>query len=314
MNTLNALLVFCEGAHDVAFVRLVLKHCFGFKRLVRQFSHYPSPFNNLFQAAIAKHAAVDLRLDMAHKFFLPDQVLHNEQHLVLLFNTGGKDRGDKVKPLLNDLWVLERSAGVFIGDANASVSNFRYLFVYDADHLGVDNTLAAITSEFSEVGGRAWLHSEWLRSEKGCGAIQKNNGDIGAYVWCDPEKNVGTLENLLLECFSEGGILGSARQYLASLFPWETDSSDPKVAIAEAARLTKASIVLIGQRSKPGGSMSVIVDQTEFFNAEVALKSTSVMAFTHFLAGFMKIPAPGAAEAGAGEGELKVMEDVIHEA
>ncbi len=75
MEKINTLLVFCEGPHDVAFCRLVFKFCFEINKISWKFSEYPSPFNQLFKASMEKHAAQDMSLDMAHKFFLPDRTL-----------------------------------------------------------------------------------------------------------------------------------------------------------------------------------------------------------------------------------------------
>lgn len=88
MSEVKALLVFCEGSHDIAFVQQVLKLCLGFHFVKWKFSEYPSPFNSLFKKSVQDHAAGDLSLDMAHKFFLPDSVLQKSEHLVLLFNSG----------------------------------------------------------------------------------------------------------------------------------------------------------------------------------------------------------------------------------
>lgn len=84
MSDIKALLVFCEGSHDVAFVQQVLKLCLGFQKVKWKFREYPSPFNSLFKKSVQDHAAGDLTLDMAHKFFLPDSVLQKSEHLVLL--------------------------------------------------------------------------------------------------------------------------------------------------------------------------------------------------------------------------------------
>lgn len=55
----NMLMVFCEGSHDVVYVREIIKHCFGFKKVTWKFKDYPSPLNNLFPKRIKDHAAGD---------------------------------------------------------------------------------------------------------------------------------------------------------------------------------------------------------------------------------------------------------------
>jgi len=84
----TALLAFCEGSHDVAFVRRVLRSCLNFEKVDWRFSEFPSPLNSLFKANVNRHAAQDLSLDMAHKFYLPDHVLRRDirSHLSGLSN------------------------------------------------------------------------------------------------------------------------------------------------------------------------------------------------------------------------------------
>lgn len=72
---INASLIFCEGAHDVIFVRKLLKLLMNYQDQNIKFSELPSPFNSLFKKSVEKHAADDLSLNMAHKFFLPDFIL-----------------------------------------------------------------------------------------------------------------------------------------------------------------------------------------------------------------------------------------------
>jgi hypothetical protein len=62
-SSVKALLVFCEGPHDAAFVRMVFKKILGFRIARLKFSEMPSPFNALFSTAVQNHAARDMSLD-----------------------------------------------------------------------------------------------------------------------------------------------------------------------------------------------------------------------------------------------------------
>jgi hypothetical protein len=136
MENINALLVFCEGPHDVAFCRLMFKYCFNISQISWKFSQYPAPFNQLFKTSMENHAAQDMSLDMAHKFFLPDRTLYDEKRklLVLLFNTGGKSKTDNPKNFIKNFLPLLKQSKVFPGDAKKIVNNCSYLFLYDRDH------------------------------------------------------------------------------------------------------------------------------------------------------------------------------------
>lgn len=95
----KALIIFCEGSHDVAFCKLVFRKLLKSEHFEHKFSSFPAPLNDLFKASLEKHLLQDMSLDMAHKFFLPDAVLklkkESVEWLVLLFNCGGKDRTKK---------------------------------------------------------------------------------------------------------------------------------------------------------------------------------------------------------------------------
>ncbi len=86
MEKINALIIFCEGAHDVTFCRLAFKYHFNINKINWKFSEYPAPLNQLFQNNIKKHAAKDMSLDMAHKFFLPDKTLYSKEKKTGFFN------------------------------------------------------------------------------------------------------------------------------------------------------------------------------------------------------------------------------------
>lgn len=128
MENIKALMIFCEGPHDVAFCRFVFRRCLGIDKVGWKFSEYPSPLNQLFRSSMEKHAHKDLSLDMAHKFFLPDRTLYSEEHnyLVLLFNAGGKSRMDNPRNFLSDFLPLLEMSRVFPGDAEKAVSEASY--------------------------------------------------------------------------------------------------------------------------------------------------------------------------------------------
>jgi hypothetical protein len=281
----KVLLVFCEGSHDVAFVSQVMKSFFNFNRVTWKFSQYPAPFNELFRVSVEQHAAQDLSLDMAHKFFLPDQVLESESQVVLLFNSGGKSQSDKVKDLLSNFLPLLENAKTFPGDAVAIVSEARYLFLYDADDLGVDNTRIEIRKAFREIEGNLWMTEQW--------AVHQNNpfaammGEKSIYIWGDTIEK-GTLEDLLFPLFKQDNLelFSKAETTIDEFFSWDTANDNLKIAVAEDARRKKAIITFAGQRKKPGGSMSVILDQAKLITKETLINDPNSLAFAKFVAEF----------------------------
>lgn len=290
----DALLAFCEGAHEVAFLRLVLKQRFGFQNFEEPFKHYPAPFNNLFVSNMQKRKFEDLKLSMAHKFFLPDRVMKRGDHLALLFNAGGKEQSATVCEFLSSYVPSAEEASTFPGEASATVRRSRYLHLYDADHEGIDATLKKTWSSFKTLDEEPWF-SEPSRQEGALNAAtDKQDPHKAAYIWSGSEQK-GTLEDLLIPLFSRGNsrLLEEAQRHAETNHQWVLDAPQAKKAAAERAKLQKAIITTAGQRKKPGSSMSVILDQGKMISDETLRQDPNVQTFVSFLSTFLGLePQP----------------------
>lgn len=290
MREVNALLVFCEGAHDVAFVQQVLKLCLDFEKVEWKFSDYPMPFNALFKTSVQNHAAQDLSLDMAHKFFLPDCVFQDkkEQHIILVFNTGGKTQIEKVKLLLKSFLPLLVQSAVFSDNSTAIVTQAKYLFLYDADHIGTTKLFKEIKQNFETIDDEpTWSFSDWTFSANPFGAIAENKA---AYIWGANTQN-GTLEDLLLPMFEndQKEFIENAKHFVDSTFFWETKATKLEHRFAEIADRKKAIITCTGQRKKSGYSMNVIIGQAKLINKETFKNNDTVKSFASFIEQFVAI-------------------------
>ncbi|WP_133511537.1 DUF3226 domain-containing protein [Candidatus Thiosymbion oneisti] len=284
----KALLVFCEGPHDVAFVRRVLKHCLGFTKVEWKFSEFPAPFNSLFKTNVERHAAQDLSLDMAHKFFLPDRVLRREDVIALVFNSGGKTKRQTIVDFLSGFLSLFEHAAVFPDRADAIVTQARFLFLYDADDLGVEKIREDVKADFGSIDDKPWLVDGWqIDAADPAGAIA---GDKALYVWSG-KSGQGTLEDILMPVLrkSEPKLSAHAESQLETLFTWETEHERRTRSIAERTKKHKATITLAGQREKPGMSMSVILDQTQVLKDDILAMDTRVASFARYLASFIDV-------------------------
>ncbi|WGT34372.1 DUF3226 domain-containing protein [Pseudomonas atacamensis] len=285
---MKALLVFCEGPHDVAFIKKIMESIFAFERVTWKFSEYPSPFNQLFKSSVDKHAARDMALDMAHKFFLPDQVFKRKDDLVLLFNSGGKEQIVKIKELLSDVVPMLNNASVFLQGATEFISESKYLFFYDADDVGAERVRSQAFASFEEVvEGERWMLSPWTPDERNPFAAVSDNKAI--YIWGEtPEK--GTLEDLLHPIFAveNSECMERAENYIDGAFSWDLGSEELKKSVAEIARRKKAIITAIGQRKKPGSSMNVVLEQAKLISNQTLRENRSVNDLVVFIDGFAK--------------------------
>ncbi|WP_295586748.1 hypothetical protein [uncultured Lamprocystis sp.] len=288
----TALLAFCEGAHEVAFLQRLLKARFEFEKVVWRFSEFPSPFNSLFKRNVERHAAQDLSLDMAHKFYLPDKVLRRGDNLALLFNSGGKTAGKlaQVGGFLADFLDLHERASTFPNDAPLVVGRVRVLFLHDADGDGADRVRASVKQTFATIGERRrpWFTEDWTLDAANPNAATAL--DIASYVWADAQ-GVGTLEDHLMPVLRacDPQRCSKAECCVDELFSWGGGNRDP---IAERARRHKAIITLLGQREKPGSSQNVIIDQASVLDPAALLAHEGVASFTRFLEAFLDMGQP----------------------
>jgi hypothetical protein len=287
MNEVKTLLVFCEGSHDVVFVQQVLKLCLNFKKVEWKFSEYPAPFNSLFKSSVQRHAAQDLSLDMAHKFFLPDCVLERDDWVILLFNSGGSSQIDKVKQLLGLFLRLLNS--FFPEGANSVVIQAKYLFLYDADNIETTSWFNKIQQDFVAIDDEpTWaFDSLTVLLDNPFGAIA---GDKAAYIW-GANKQSGTLEDLLLPMFEteQEQLIKASSEFVDGAFAWEIEHENSKHRIAEIGKRKKAIITCAGQRKKSGSSVNVILDQAKLIGEHTFKGNHSVRSFADFIKTFVTL-------------------------
>lgn len=288
MPTTKALLVLCEGPHDVAFVNQIFKFCFGANEERLKFSEYPSPFNQLFRTSVEKHAAKDLSLDMAHKFFLPDKTLRKDDWLILLFNAGGKTQVDKLTSFLKDFLTLYKEASVFPQEAISTISEAKYLFLYDVDHNTPDTVAVWMQKQFATIEEREWILNEWNIAGNNRGVIQD---DKALYVWADKEGK-GTLEAILFPLYeiSSPELLKKSQQFIEDNFLWDAKGKNLKQKFKKEADKKKAILCTAGQGEKPGRPLSAIINDNVLGKQEDIVNAMPVRDFVEFLHEFTQIP------------------------
>lgn len=286
----NALLVFCEGPHDVAFVRMVVRKLMDFQIIELPFKELPSPFNLLFKQSVLTHAAKDLSLDMAHKFFLPDTVLRKDDQLILLFNCGGKTQYERIRTLLSDYLAMFPQAQTFTQNAKEVVDSVRYLFLYDADAEGLKGVLQNVKTEFSKIGDIDFLTEDW--AETSTSEFGKSAGNKAVFVWGETPAQ-GTLEDILTPMFAQkhSELMNKAKTAIDSMFnsTWDTGNANPKKAVPAIEKKKKAILTAAGQGAKPGSSMSVILEQSNLLKKKDLDANAITKEFVAFVKNFMEL-------------------------
>lgn len=285
-HEVKALLIFCEGSHDTAFVRMVLKKLLGYQVVKLKFSEMPSPFNSLFETTVKSHAAQDMSLDMAHKFFLPDTILRQEDSMVFIYNSGGKTQYEKVRALLSTYMPLFEQAKIFPQKAKKIVQSVKYLFLYDADTEGIEAISKNLERDFSQIDGKNFIYSPWQNAGSNFGRIAK---DKAVFVW-GKSPDAGTLEDLLMPMFGSVEenrlILDKVKKAITDMFKWKIDAHKTNNSATELAKYQKAVLTTVGQRKKPGSSLSVILEQSGFITEDVLKASQITTEFVQFFKEF----------------------------
>lgn len=298
MAETKALIIFCEGAHDIAFVNQIFKYCFnaekakGVDKEGRKFSEYPAPFNQLFKTNVEKHADKDLSLDMAKKFFLPDRTLVMDDWIILLFNAGGADKSKEIKVFLKDFIILYSKAQVFPGEATSVIKEVKYLFLYDADCKTPNDVACRMQGQFVTIDDeewecKEWSLNEWSIKENERGVIQ---ADKALYVWAG-ENGKGTLEDLLYPIYqaTKPELIDQSKQFIDNTFEWNTDTNKEKEKYAALAKVLKATICTAGQGKRPGRPLSAIIQDNVLGNKVNIIQAEPVKQFVNFITKFTSI-------------------------
>jgi hypothetical protein len=283
----NALLCFCEGAHDVAFVRRIFRKILKYINISVPFSELPVPLNNLFSQAVKKHSARDLSLDMAHKFYLPDAILRNENSYVLLFNSEGKDQFEKARTFLTDYLRLTEQSVVLSRGSKESISHSKYLFIYDADEDGIDHKISLVQDKYKKIEKYDFIVEDLMASSKTL--FGKFSKDKAVFIW-GALPNRGTLEDVILPMMDNNEINKSIKEKtedaLKNIFNWEINYDDTPVA--KAADYKKALLTVAGQQDKPGKSLSVVLAESGLITLDALETSETVKQFVDFLYEFLE--------------------------
>lgn len=261
----KAHLLFCEGPHDAAFVSHLLKLKLGFKQQRLKLSELPYPIANVLRTSFQNRASEDLRLDLARRFFLPEYVLSSDSTLVLVFSYGGSNRKGSMEPFLDAVFTLLAVTSFSSIEQQAERPVYAFTIFADADARGESGTRQLIGDEFSKVGEADWLSNAWVQIKATKAACQSSSfGPVAAYIWRKNQEDSGTLEDLLLECLDGDADLERTLEYLDSRFDWSPpEGAKPAQVCGHAASRLKAAFCVEGQREKPGGSLAVILGQSE---------------------------------------------------
>lgn len=253
---MKAVLVFCEGRHDVAFAQRSLGAHAGCAWVDKPVRDLPSPFGpggtarrGLIAMRYERHALEELTLrDAAHPP-LPcfDSVVENPatETVFVLVRAHGQDRAAPVLDLLQVLnyTIAEEPAGSF------DVSEYAAAFLFDANADGVATRLTAFRDRFgAHFGDLAGLaHRAWVAT---------TTVPVGCFVFHrSAQDQTGTLDDHLAPMAEAAW----PQRYAGARHFIDGNRRDADAVSSNDAARLKAIITAAGQFSHPGAPMTAVV-------------------------------------------------------
>lgn len=249
---MKAVLVFCEGDHDVVFVKRSLGACADCKWMDdRPMRELPSPFGasrtvpkGLIAQRFDELAVEDLALqadDRPTPQFSSVVVDAANEVMFALIRAGGKG---KAQPVLR----LVQHVDALMVAAEHEVTEHAVAFLFDADDEGLNATVSAFRSTYASYYGDLdnVAHAQWLRTE---------GAPVGLYVFHDEGKETGTLEHHTAPMVAEEwpDRYGAASRFI------DENSKPGHAVLGNEARTLKAVITAAGQFDHPGRALGAVL-------------------------------------------------------
>ena len=250
---MRAVLVFCEGTHDVVFVERSLGACANCNRMKQKIRELPSPFGashtvpkGLIAQRLDDLAVEDLRL---HDSYPPtpqfESVVEGPEKdmMFVLIRAGGKGKAKAVLRLIQYTDTL-----MYVG--GHEVTEHAVAFLFDADDAGLNATVSAFRTAYAPYYGSldGIAHAQWLRTKA---------TPVGLYVFHAEGEQTGTLEHHVAPMVQAEW---PERYEAARGFIDQNSRPDHAVSSNDARRL-KAVITAAGQFDHPGRPLGTILAQ-----------------------------------------------------
>lgn len=248
---MKAVLVFCEGTHDVVFVERSLGACANCERMDRPIRELPSPFG------ASRMVPTGLIARRFQEFPVEDLALQDEYPptpqfesivadaeknvMFVLIRVGGKHGTEAVLRLVRYVDAL-MGAGAF------EVTEHAVAFLFDANDEGIGATTSQFRSAYASYYGDlgAAVHARWVTTDK---------VPVGLYVFCANGGETGTLEHHVAPMVAAEWPerYDAAQEFIDG-------SSRPADAVASNdSRRLKAVITAAGQFDHPGRPLATVL-------------------------------------------------------
>ena len=249
---MRAVLVFCEGKHDVVFVERSLGACAGCERLTGKIGDLPSPFGASKSSSVptgliaTRLGQLDIQ-DVALRDDYPptpqfETAVRSPADVVyILVRAGGKNRSEAVLDLM-------QYVDVTMDADDFDVTEHAAAFLFDADDEGLASTVAQFQREYGTYFGdlsRA-KHAAWTTT---------SSIPVGVYVFHRGDSKQGTLEDHIAPMVESAW----PRQYDSAQRYIDSNRRAEDAASTSDAKRLKAIVTAAAQFKHPGRPLSTVI-------------------------------------------------------
>lgn len=283
--------VFCEGAHDIAFLsRLLTKlgRCTEYRKTLEA---YPTPLGNFLAKRLEQRPVQSLPVRDLQRGDPPvlESVLQsstdaNAKKIYLFLNCHGQDRHGCIKELLVQFAKLWSSNFGTNPNSTTSMQRWSMAFFYDADSIGVDGTLDQFKARYADVLGdlTPLTSRSWIRTVITAREGKTVDCDVGCFIFSAPGATQGTLEDgLLAMLHDEDGRLFDA----STAFIDGHALAGCAVTRGPDSKRKKAIVTAAAQFDHPSYSMAVFLRDTKMLTSETLYANEMCEAIISFFEG-----------------------------
>ena len=243
----NITVVFCEGNHDIAFLKRVLyeQKYLQYKNCIQQFI---KPFSEMYLSSLKNSEISDMKFDYTpQNYKVPYLIMERDNNVVMFHNLDGESKFmERSESIKSDYMMLNDAE--LVATRNGTSFNYKFLYFLDADEYGV-------------LKRNNKLNNFLKRIELKHGELIDYDGVVyGLYIFHDAfnTQKLGTLEDILLKWLggTKSELLENSRRFF----------DENKQKQFNEAKTKKAVISILGQVFVPASSMSSIIRDKQLFD------------------------------------------------
>jgi hypothetical protein len=292
---IQVIVVLCEGPHDVAFLRKILK-TIGFESGDSiKIKDYPSPMNSIIPTALKQADIEELNIGQIGRGSRPTSLLVKNNVYLFLYSMGGdgkkEERRKFAQGIKNSIW----QPGQIKAGRRDNVIGIIYFF--DADTKGISARLKNITLEIDvalDVKGEVFENASFFKHE---------NVKYGAYIFAKQDADNGKLEDILLPLMNQGNelIFEGANHYLdqhydeSRLYPLKIELVKDQIEEIRSNKnkekykhdRSKSLIGIVGQLQKSGSPNTAHISDTDYLTLEKIRANSKCQEITKFFQDFI---------------------------